>query len=85
MLVEAAFHARHKVTIVGEKLRKRREGCAASVVRLAREAEERLHRKYWHLVNRGKSPQVTVVACARELAGFVWAMAQQVSREEIAA
>jgi transposase len=85
VLVEAAFHARHKVTIVGDKLRKRREGCAASMVRLAREAEERLHRKYWHLVNRGKSPQVTVVACARELAGFVWAMAQHVSREGIAA
>jgi len=85
VLVEAAWHARHKVTAVGEGLRKRREGCQTRVVNLARRAEERLHRRYWHLVNRGKSPQVAVVACARELAGFVWAMANQANLEIIAA
>jgi transposase len=80
VLVEAAWHARHKVTVTGEKVQKRREGCSAGVLRIARRAEERLHRRYWHLVNRGKKPQVAAVACARELAGFVWSIANEVSR-----
>jgi len=37
-----------------------------------------LHRKFWRLVSRGKPSQVAAVAVARELAGFVWAIAQQV-------
>lgn len=84
VLVEAAWHARHPVRVTGEKLRKRRDGCGESVVRFARRAEERLHRRYWHLVHRGKKPQVAVVACARELAGFVWAIGREVLRRQVA-
>jgi len=80
VLVEAAWHARHSVKVTGERLSRRRQGCPEPVVRLARRAEERLHRKYWHLVNRGKKPPIAAVACARELAGFVWAMAREVQQ-----
>jgi transposase len=54
----------------------RRKGCPAEVVRIARKAQDRLHRKFWRMVSRGKPHQVAVVAVARELAGFVWAAAQ---------
>lgn len=75
ILVEAAWSYRRRDT-TGPELAKRRRGCPADVLRIARKAQERLHRKYWRLVSRSKLPQVAVVAVARELAGFVWAIAQ---------
>jgi transposase len=75
VLVEAAWAYRHR-NVVGPTLAARRRGCPAEIVRLARKAQDRLHRKFWRLVSRGKPHQVAVVAVARELAGFTWAMAQ---------
>lgn len=75
ILVEAAWSYRHRNT-VSSGLAARRRGCPPEVVRIARKAQDRLHRKYWRLVSRGKLAQVAVVAVARELAGFVWAIAQ---------
>ena len=41
-------------------------------------AQQRLHRRYRHLVGHGKRPPVAVTAVARELVGFIWAaMTQQ--------
>jgi len=40
--------------------------------------EERLCRRYRKLARAGKSPTVVTTAIARELAGFVWAIARQV-------
>jgi hypothetical protein len=37
----------------------------------------RLHSRYARLLARGKNKQQTVTAIARELVGFVWAIAQQ--------
>ena len=42
---------------------------------LARKANRRLHDRYAALTRRGKSPNLVKVAVARELAGFVWALA----------
>jgi hypothetical protein len=39
-------------------------------------AEVRLHKKFMRLVMKGKRSTVAVVAVARELAGFVWAIGQ---------
>lgn len=75
VLVEAAWHARHGGR-VHQELAARRKGCPPEVVRIALRAQDRLYRKYWRMTHKGKLPQVTVVACARELAGFVWAIAQ---------
>ena len=75
ILVEAAWHYRRPYTM-SETLAERRRGCPQDVVSIAQRAEQRLRRKYWHLVQRGKASQTAVVACARELAGFVWAIAQ---------
>lgn len=75
VLVEAAwsYRGRNGVSLV---LTQRRRGCPAAVIQIAQRAQDRLHRKFWRLVSRGKSSQVAVVAVARELAGFVWAIAQ---------
>ncbi len=71
VLVEAAWHSRHRPA-VGVGLRKRRAGQPAAAIALADRAMQRLHRRYWRLIQRGKAPQTAVIATARELTGFVW-------------
>ena len=78
LLVESAWHARHKPA-VPVALRKRREGQPPEVVAMADVAQQRLHRRYWHLVQRGKPNTVAATAVARELAGFVWAALRTVA------
>lgn len=75
VLIEAAWSYQRR-NITGVDLQKRREGCPAEVVKIAKKAQDRLHRRYWHLIQRGKSAPTAVVAVARELVGFVWAIAQ---------
>lgn len=75
VLVEAAWHYRHRPS-VSRTLQKRREGQPLPVLAIARKAEIRLHRKYQRLIARGKRSTQAVVAVARELAGFVWAIGQ---------
>lgn len=76
VLVEAAWSYSHRNTI-GPTITKRRRGCPTAVVQIARRAQDRLHRKFWRLIHRHKLRQVAVVAVARELAGFVWAIARE--------
>lgn len=74
ILVEAAWaYRRGRLSATAEK---RREGCPAEVVRIARKAEARLHRKFARMVAQNKPSQVAVTAVARELAGFVWSIAR---------
>jgi transposase len=77
ILVEAAWSYRHRNTTSPE-LAARRRGCPPEVLRIAKKAQDRLHRKFWRLVSRGKPSQIAAVAVARELAGFVWAIGQHV-------
>ncbi len=72
LLIEAAWHARHKPAIP-VALRKRRAGQPPEVIAMADVAMQRLHRRYWRLVQRGKPSTVAATAVARELTGFVWA------------
>lgn len=76
ILVEAAWHYRHR-SVASQVLDKRRKGCPVEIIQIAKKAQDRLQRKFSRMVSRGKSHQVTVVAVARELAGFVWAIACQ--------
>lgn len=73
ILVEAAWHYRHRPMVAG-RLRQRAQGQPEPVRAEAMKAQHRLHRRYWRLVARGKPPHVAVVAVARELCGFVWAL-----------
>jgi transposase len=47
------------------------------VRRIAWRAQERLCAKYRKLTARGKNRNKTTAAIARELAGFVWAIARE--------
>jgi transposase len=75
VLVESAWHARHYPR-VGATLRKRRQNLPPEVVRIAEKAEVRLHRKFSRMLYRNKRSTVAAVAVARELSGFLWAIAQ---------
>jgi len=71
VLIEAAWHCRHRPA-VSANLRKRRTGQPGWVIGIADRAQARLHRRYWHLVLRGKPHNKAVTAVARELVGFIW-------------
>jgi transposase len=76
ILVEAAWHYRHR-PLMSKELRRRNKGLAPGVQRIAWEAQKRLNQRLYHLMNKGKSVQKSIVALARELAGFVWAVGQE--------
>ena len=73
LLVESAWHYRHR-PFVSKELKCRRQDQPQWAVDLADRAMSRLHKRYWRLLDRGKAPGVVVVALARELAGFLWAV-----------
>lgn len=83
VLVEASWSQRHR-DLVSRELAARRKGCPTEVIRIAKKAQTRLHRKFWRMTSKSKLHQVTVVAVARELAGFVWAIGQQIPATAIA-
>ena len=74
LLVESAWHARRRPT-VGYQLARRQRGQDAIVVERTWRCQQRLHQRWQRMAARGKPHQKIVVACARELAGFVWAIA----------
>ncbi len=75
VLVEAAW-AYHLPARKTRCLLKRQEGLAQSILDIAWKAQVRLCSRYRRLTYKGKSKQVVVTAIARELAGFIWAIAQ---------
>lgn len=77
VLGQAAHNARYRPN-VSSGLRARQRHVPQEIVALDRKAQARLHHRYSTLVHRiGKNK--TVIAVARELAGFVWAAGQQVA------
>jgi transposase len=81
ILVEAAWHYRHAPHI-GDTLRRRQENQSEEIRRIAWKAQSRLSTKYRRMVGRGKSKQITIIALARELAGFIWSIAHEVTRQQ---
>jgi transposase len=75
ILVEAAWHYRH-APARGPRLQKRQKDQPLKVVEHATKAQMRLHRRYVRLIARGKASQLAVTAVARELCGFLWAIAR---------
>jgi transposase len=76
VLVEAAWHYRHRPAL-GYALRLRQRDAPAAAIRCAWNAQHRLHARYRRLVARGKPPQIAATAVARELSAFVWAALTQ--------
>ena len=64
---------------VSAPLAVRQEGQPAAVKELSWKVQTRLHKRGWHLLCRGVIKPKVLVALAREMAGFVWAMLQLVA------
>ena len=74
LLVEAAWQDMRRPAI-GVTLRNRQQDQPDHILQIAWRAQHRLHRVHHHMRDRGKPHNVTTVAVARELAGFLWAAA----------
>lgn len=79
MMVEAAWHYRHRPGL-RHGLGRRQAGLSEEVRAIAWKAQLRLTRRYRQLAVRKPKPQV-IVAVARELLGFIWAIGIQVEKE----
>ena len=74
LLVESAWHYGRRPSI-GATLQNRQQGQPEHVLQISNRAQQRLHRVYHRMRERGKPHNVTIVACARELSCFLWAAA----------
>ncbi len=59
-------------------LRRKAEKTSKAVQEIAWKAQKRLCSRYWYLINKGKLPVKSCTAVARELVGFIWAIACEV-------
>jgi transposase len=74
VLVQAAWSYRHRPQ-TSVDLTRRQRGQPPAVITHAWKAQQRLHQRFMYLTDR-KRPQIAVVAVARELVGFLWAVMQ---------
>lgn len=77
MLVESAWTYRHPPRVGKAKLY-RLEQTTPKVREIAWKAQSRLTARYRALIAKGKKTTVVCAAIARELAGFMWAIAREV-------
>ena len=77
MLVEIAWHYRHDAR-VSPVIARRQDDLPKDITDIAWKAQLRLTAKYKRLAARRVMKTKAVVAVARELAGFVWAIGQHV-------
>jgi transposase len=75
-LVESAWHYRRQPRM-SKAIRARNEKVSGAVRAIAWKAQQRLHKRLTRLLARGKPAPQAVTAVARELAGFVWAIARE--------
>ncbi|WP_122046751.1 IS110-like element ISVisp2 family transposase [Vibrio atlanticus] len=77
LLVEGAHTYKHKANISVE-LQLRQEGLPKEIVDIAWLAQQRLCRRYQRLLQKGKHRNVVVVAIAREMIAYIWAITREV-------
>jgi transposase len=77
ILIEAAWSYRF-FPKVSPEIQNRQQDQPLAIREIAWKAQLRLSKRYKAMTQRGKSPNLVVVAIARELAGFMWAIAQAV-------
>jgi transposase len=77
---QAAWAYQHRPSL-SPQLRKRQEGSSPAVREIAWKAQQRLCSRFRRLSAKGKVRQKIVIAIARELLGFVWAIGIQLEKE----
>lgn len=82
VLVEAAWSYRYSPAI-RRKMGERIAGLPTEIQSIAWTAQNRLNRKYKSMMHKGKHKGCIVTAIARELAGFVWAIAHELEKLQL--
>ena len=77
VLIEASWSYRLPARKTAHLQRKAAKTTDA-VQEIAWKAQKRLCRRYWHLIHKGKLQVQACTAVARELSGFIWAIACEV-------
>jgi transposase len=86
VLVESAWSYHHRPNVTGFLLRRQKNLALSDEVKaMAWKAQHRLNKRYKTLTARGKNKNQTVTAIARELLGFVWAIATHTEKRQAAA
>ena len=67
---------------VGQAMQRRQEALPNSVRDIAWKAQVRLCTRYRRMLARRKKAPVVIMAIARELVGFIWAIAHQVQPKQ---
>jgi transposase len=76
VLTEAAWTYQHRPNVQGRVLRRQKSlALSEEAKRIAWKAQQRLHKRFCALSARGKNHNQVVTALARELLGFMWAIA----------
>lgn len=78
LLYEAAWSYRMRPKVGAYMLQHMPKGLSQDVKDTAWKAQIRLHKRYRQLLTNGKKSQVAITAVARELVGFMWAIAVKV-------
>lgn len=81
-IVEICWSYRHRPSLKGDLL-KRQEGQDPEAKRIAWKAQHRLHKKYHRISAKGKGGKLAVVAVARELLGFIWAIGCTIENKDL--
>jgi transposase len=80
VLIEAAWPGRLRPTR-SKALVRRQEGVDPAVIDIAWRTQKRLHDRYRRMRARGKPQNVTIVALAREMLGFIWSIGQRIEQQ----
>ena len=83
VLIEASWCYRLPARKTAQ-IQRRADRTSETVQAIAWKAQKRLCKRYWYLVNKWKRPVEACTAVARELSGFIWAIACEVMRENTA-
>ncbi|HKE22451.1 MAG TPA: IS110 family transposase [Bryobacteraceae bacterium] len=76
VLIESAWTYRHRPNVQGRVLRRQKSlALSEEAKRIAWKAQQRLYKRFTALTTRGKENNVAAIAVARELLGFMWAVA----------
>lgn len=78
LIVEAAWAYRMPAKI-GQAMRQRHEAIPTEILDIAWKAQVRLCGRYRRMLARRKKTPIVITAVARELVGFIWAIAHQIN------
>lgn len=82
VLVESVWAYRHRPNVQGRVLRRQKAlALSDEAKQIAWKAQQRLYKRYVALTARGKTSGQAMTALARELLGFVWAIAVHTEKQ----